>query len=129
MKIQEAITKCDELKPNQYEPAQKISWLNELDEKIWNEVINSREIETDEEGNPLITFNGYDNDTDVNTTLLADAYTELYIYYLMSKIDFYNAETARYNISAAMFNEAYAGYTGSYYRAHRQPRGHVPKSI
>lgn len=129
MTIQEAITKCDELKPNQYDPAQKVSWLNELDEKIWKEVILNREMELDEEGNLVLSFHNYNNDTDVNIKLLADFYSELYIYYLMSKIDFFNGETSRYNVTAAMFNEAYRGFTDSYYREHKQAGKSIPLNV
>jgi len=122
MKVQEAIAKCNELKPNQYEDAQKICWLDELDQKIWNEVILSREMEKDEDGKPLLAFHGYHAKTDCGKELLADAYCELYIYYLMSKIDFFNGETKRYNVDAVMFNEAYQGFANHYYRTHK-PRG------
>lgn len=122
MKIQEAIAKCNELKPNQYEDGQKIGWLEELDQKIWDEVILSREMETDPDGKPLLAFHGYDAKIDCGRELLADAYGELYVYYLMSKIDFFNGETQRYNVDAAMFNEAYQGFANHYYRTHG-PRG------
>lgn len=141
MTIQEAIVKCDELKPNQYNHAQKVAWLDEIEKKIWNEVIEKRkkdEIEVENENEngeivvekqPVLTYNGYSERTPTDTKLLADMYSELYIYFLMSKIDFYNGETQRYNISAAQFNQAYQGFVDGYYRTHPQIGAAAPKNI
>lgn len=128
MTLQEALAKCDDLKPNQYETLQKIEWINELESKIWTEIIRNRVQETDEEGKPPLSYTGY-TEADMNTKLLAQMYSELYIYYLMSKIDFFNGETSRYNTSMAMFNQAYQGFSDYWYRTHRSNRAAVPRNL
>ena len=102
MKICEAIRQTDELKPNQYSDEQKIRWLSELDGKIVKELIDAKS------GEKSTVFEGYNEDTDTNTELLVpEPYSNLYVLWLMSKIDFFNAEYDRYNNSAMAFNEAY----------------------
>lgn len=129
MTIQEVITQCDELKPNQYDYEQKINWLDEIEGKIWKEIMEQRVPDVDENGNPVKVFHGYHIDTDAGTELLADMYSELYLYYLMAKIDFFNGETQRYNVDSSMFNEAYMGFADYYYRAHASAKGAVMKNL
>lgn len=116
MKICEAIRQTDELKPNQYSDEQKIRWLAELDGKIVKELIDAKS------GEKSTAFEGYNEDTDTNTELLVpEPYSNLYVLWLMSKIDFFNAEYDRYNNSAMAFNEAYEGYWGYYSRTQAAP--------
>lgn len=49
MRVEEALALLDELKPNQYDDAVKISWLSKLDFKIYEEVIKRYEPEKEEE--------------------------------------------------------------------------------
>ena len=103
MTVRDAVAKTDKYKPNGYDTVQKITWLNSLDRKIFNDFILPR--------NPSASFGGYDETTDVETELLVpDDYAELYIYYLAAMIDFYNNETARYSNDMSMYNETYAAY-------------------
>ena len=41
--IEQAITACDELKPNSYSTAQKKKWLNEIDGLVWDEIFTTHE--------------------------------------------------------------------------------------
>lgn len=114
MTIQEALTSTDALKPNQYNDEMKISWLSDLDLRIYKEIIEPRGGEKTE------AFQGYNESTDTNTKLLVEEpYSQLYVLYLCSQIDFYNAEFTRYNNSAVAFNEAYESFFGYYNRTHR----------
>lgn len=113
MLIREAIEACDILKPNRFTYAEKVRWLNELDGMTKAEIIDTHE------GTGPADFSGYDENTDIDTKLLIPApYSELYIYYLFSKIDFFNAEYTRYNNSMAMFNGLYSQYAAHYNRSH-----------
>ena len=47
MKVNEAITKVDDLEPNTYEDNEKLDWLTELDKRIAIEILNVREREED----------------------------------------------------------------------------------
>lgn len=105
MTIQEAIAKVDSLKPNQYKQPEKLEWLNEVDGKIYKELILTHD-------NPdELSWESYGVNTDVSMELLAkEPYATLYIHYLSAKIDWYNGEYGRYNNEMAAYNEAYQEY-------------------
>ena len=110
MTIRNAIKNADRLKPNGYDDVQKVMWLNELDRKIFNDVISTHK-------NAPKEFSGYNENTDVETELLVcDDYSDLYTYYLAAMIDYYNNETARYSNDMAMYNSVYNNYTRWYNR-------------
>ena len=117
MKILEAITKIDTLKPNSYSQDEKIKWLSTLDGVIKTEIIDTHE---DGEG---IVFNGYESDTSLDTELLVPSpYCDVYIRYLEAQIDYANAEYGKYNNSMAMYNSAYSSFERYYNRTH-MPKG------
>lgn len=113
MIIKEVIDMIDSLKPNTYTDAEKVLWLSKLDETIHNEIIMTHEHTEDEE-----LFTAYDPNDDMERELIVcspyDA--DLYMSYLESKIDYHNAETARYANSVLMFNSAYSTYANFYNR-------------
>ncbi len=114
MTITEAITMIDSIKPNTYTHAQKIDWLSTLDEMIKKEIIDTHE------GGEAVDFSGYGEDTDINTPLLVPSpYDEIYIFWMESKIDYWNGEGKKYNNSITMFNNAYSTYQEYYNRMHR----------
>mgnify|MGYP003261247638 CR=1 FL=1 len=117
MTIKEIIDKTDTLKPNQYSAADKMDWLSDLDGRIMQEVILRHEHDT-----VMPEFSRYTSDSD--DLLADDVYCDLYIYYLMAKIDFYNAEYVRYNNSSAAFNQVYADYARNYHQQHMPIAGH-----
>ena len=117
MKIIEAITHIDAVKPNSYQLPEKIRWLSEIDGLIKSEIIDTHE------GGEKISFSGYTDDTDPNTELLVPApYDEIYIRYLEMQIDYANNEYRKYNNSMMMYNTAYTTYLLHY------NRNHLPKS-
>lgn len=114
MTISEAIAMVDKLKPNQYDSAQKIAWLSQLDGKIFLELFKTHE-------EPAIeAFTGYADDVDPSTQLLVEFPfdQDVYNYYLQSMIDRENGEIAKFNQSASLFNEAYKSYSWWYNRNH-----------
>ena len=112
MKIYEAIEICDRQKPNGYTREDKIHWLDQLDRRIFREIISTHEGGVEE-------FHGYAPDVDDDTGLLAEeAYSDLYIKWLMAQIDFANSEIQRYNNSVMMFNSLYQEYANYYNRTH-----------
>lgn len=117
MKILEAITKIDTLKPNTYSQTEKIKWLSTLDGTIKTEIIDTHE------GGEGIVFNGYGDDTSLDTELLVpSAYSDVYIRYLEAQIDYANAEYGKYNNAMAMYNNAYSSFERYYNRTH-MPKG------
>ena len=117
MKLQEAIAQIDNLKPNSYSDIEKIRWISTLDGIVKKEIIDTHE---DDEG---IVFNGYDEETSLDTKLLVpDPYSEVYLRYLEAQIDFANGEYGKYNNSMSMYNTAYSNFERYYNRTH-MPKG------
>lgn len=116
MTIKEALDRIDALKPNTYEEGEKLRWISTLDARIHRDVVLTHEHNAAAE-----SFAGYTAQTNKNTELLVAApHDELYLYYLESKIDYYNGEMGKYNNSAAMFNSAYTEYA-NYINRTRKP--------
>ena len=102
MTVNEAIALADRQRPNACAQTDRILWLSELDGRIKNEILDARE------GFEDVVFTGYTGVGDGSTTLLAPhPYDCVYTYWLFTKIDFVNGETARFNNSALMFNTAW----------------------
>ena len=115
MTIQDVLNEIDELKPNQYKSGTKIGWISKLDKKIHNDIISR------------IGYDGpepdYTRNTDTDTVLLApDAYSDLYVHYVISMMEMGDGEIERYANSSAMFNTLYDSFIGWYYATHRQKR-------
>lgn len=103
MNIQEALDLADQLKPNMMARQVKIAFLQELDQKIYKEILLKHEHEEEQEVLPE-----YDTDTDGGTELLVpDPYGMVYVYWLTQKIDLLNQETDKYNNDRALFENAY----------------------
>ena len=117
MTIMEAINRIDAVKPNGYPQGEKIRWLNTLDRMVKSKIIDTHE------GANAVVFDGYTEDTNHSTELLVPApYDEMYLFWLESKIDYWNGETGRYNNSISMFNSVYVEYEKYYNRTH-MPKG------
>ncbi len=115
MTIIEAINKVDVLKPNNYTQSQKVRWLSNLDGIIKKEIIDTHK------GGEGIVFNGYDDDTPIETALLVpNPYDDLYIKWLEAQIDYNNAEYGKYNNSVTAYNTAYSAFE-RYYNRHNMP--------
>ena len=122
MTVGEVLAQADEIRPNTYDENLKITWLSELEGRIFNDIILTHEhdLVEDEEGNLVEpTFSGYD-ETSENVEMLApDIYADLYRNYLFTQIDYSNGETERYTNSMLMFNNSYQQYADWYNRTHK----------
>lgn len=115
MTIQDVIAETDNLKPNQYDTGSKLRWLSDIEGKIYDDILSVRM------GSPVSSCPKYDLESDFDTDLLApDTYAQVYVYYLMAMIDYYNAELERYNNSMVMFNMAWDEFARYWYSTHRQ---------
>ena len=118
MKIIEAINQIDSLKPNTYSTRQKVVWLSQL------EAIVKRQVIDEHEGSELVEFNGYDENTDVNTVLLMPSPFDIsYIYWLEAQIHYANEDIDMYNTAIQMFNTTYSEYKADYKRHHTAKGG------
>lgn len=115
MTLREAIGWCDMVKPNQYTTAEKVGWLSRLDGRVQREILDAHEPGKQ-------AFTGYAQE-DIDRQLLADnPYDEMYPLFLQAQVDYYNAEYARYNNSAELFNTAWTAYADHINRT-RRPLG------
>lgn len=113
MTIIEAINAIDALYPNTYSQEKKTIQLSRLDSVIKREIIDKHE------GSENITFNGYDENTPLDTVLLIPApYDDIYIFWLQTWIDYWNGEIGRYNNSTAMYKTVYTNFERAYNREH-----------
>ena len=112
MKIKEAIARFDTLYPNAFSHSEKLSWLSELDGRIFNEIISLYE-------NAPSDFSGYSSSTDESTVLLAVfPNDDIYIKFMCLKADLINSDIRRYNNSAMLFNSAFSSLANEYNRTH-----------
>lgn len=103
MNIQEALDLADGMKPNMMSRDMKISFLQEIEQTIFHEILMKHWHTRSQEVIPQ-----YDKDTDPGTRLLVpDPYSMLYVYWLMTKIDLQNLESDKYNNDRALFENAY----------------------
>lgn len=117
MTIIEAISRIDALKPNNYSPEDKVAWLSLLDGSIKKEIIDTHE------GGETITFNGYNEDTPMDTELLIPSpYDDVYIKWLEAQIDYANSEYGRYNNSMVAYNSALTSFE-RFYNRNNMPKG------
>lgn len=114
MTIIEAINRIDAVNPNNYTQPEKVAWLSTLDGVIKKEIIDTHE------GAEAVTFAGYNEETPLDTELLVPApYDEVYLFWLQSKIDYWNGEMGKYNNSIMMYNQAYENFEKAYNREHK----------
>lgn len=114
MTIIEAINRIDLIKPNTCTRQEKTRWLSTLDGLIKSEIIDKHE------GAENVVFKGYDENTDPTTVLLVPApYDELYLFWLESRIDYWNGEYAKYQNSYVMYNTSYAAFEKFYNKTHK----------
>lgn len=125
MRLQQAMDRVDEMRPNMQDNLLKIDWLSELDGLIWKELIIRHEMTPeeyagypqDENGIPQMPV--YDADTDPGQQLLVPApYDNIYLYWLMAKIDEQTMEQEKYNNDRAMFNASWESFSDYWTRNH-----------
>ena len=113
MNIQKALDLADSMKPNMMAKHVKIAFLQELDQKIYKEILLKHKHEEEEENMPEY------GDGDEGKDLLVPApYDILYMYWLMSKIDLLNQEIDKYNNDRALFENAYEEMSDWWTREH-----------
>ena len=119
MKIVDVIEKVNILKPNTIDDEMKFGWLYELDKKLFNEIWNNY---LNEERD----FEQYVMGQDENVELqVEEPYTEIYVYWLFSKIDYFQQEHDLYANDMIMYNSEYEEYSAWYLKNHE----HKPTEI
>lgn len=115
MKVSEAIARVDSIRPNQYGKDLKTEWLSEVEGIVVDDILNGFE-END------LEFSGYNYELDNEKELLVpDRFCDLYINYIIAKIDYYDGETESYINDATMYQAAIDNFAKWY------TRNHMPK--
>lgn len=118
MYVSDAIALVDKLKPNGFSTDLKIGWLGKLDGQIYRELCMTHE------GCPAESFSGYTGADGDEPLLVPYPYDEdIYNYFLQAQIDRENGETAKYNQSITLFNNAYHTFAAWYNRTHKPKPG------
>ncbi len=104
MKLSEAITQADRLRPNAIEDMQKAIWCYELE----GEIAAMMGVEAPE--------NVYPCDA---VLLMPRPHESVYALYIAAKIDYYNEETDLYQNDLAVFEDAFARARALWIREHR----------
>lgn len=114
MTVQEVLTEVEELKPHQYDDSLLIRWLNDVEQRIYTQILSNYVYE--EELEPYVPL----TENDVERELcIKEMYTDVYKLYLFAMIDFYNNETARYQNSYVMYNMTYQDFANYWNRTHK----------
>ena len=115
MTVSEAIRRADLTRPNELEPELKAGWLSALDGMLRRDVIAACQGEAPSLQQYLLP----EEETELLVPFPDD---ELYVFYLLMRIDLENGELERYNNDLRLYAQALQGWAGAYVRSHR-PRG------
>lgn len=119
MRLGELIETVIRTRGRQYSEDIMTGWLNEIEGQVIDEVINKAE-GYDLEFKPMT----YDLDAERELSV-PDRFQDVYINYMLSKIDFHNQETERYNNDVVMYNSAYDAFTSWFRQNHMPKRGAI----
>jgi len=118
MTLADLIAYVDQIRPNAFDKEQETGWVNEIEHKVYDQVINKAV------GNITNDPTPYFYDQNAETELLVeDAHKAVYVTYLLAQMDYANMELDRYNADAAMHQAAWQEYAAEYRRNH-MPRNH-----
>lgn len=114
MKLREILTTVDQIRPNAYTDAEKIAMLNTIEGRVYTDIFQKAE---GFEG----TFIPFEEGQEERELAVPVPFTELYIFFLMSRIDFLNGDSGRYNDTMVLLQNAWDEYA-AYYRENNKPK-------
>lgn len=122
MKLKELIEKINQLKLNEYDEDQLTEWVTELENYVIVNIFNRAEGMDYEQVR-------YRYEEDGETELMVpDPFSEVYLHYLASKIDYWQQEIESYNNSVLLYNAAYQAFA-DYMRRNHKPKSGPNKRI
>lgn len=114
MTIQQIIDMTDSTKANMMPRNVKVMFLNEIENKVHQEILMKHVHSAEDEDPPV-----YDDTTDGSTQMLVtDAYASLYWYWLYIKIDQQNQEPDKEYNDNERFKAAWEDFSDWYTREH-----------
>jgi len=119
MTVKDLMAMVDRLHPNQFSTDDKLRWLNQIEQTIWQEVIMTHRGPWNEWEMPE-----YTSASDESTLLAVDPYSRLYPIWMDAQIFRNNKEGVNYQIASENFTDAYRDFQRWYNRTH-MPVGQV----
>lgn len=114
MNVRELLAHIDQIRPNAYTDAEKIDMLNTIEGRVYTDIfLKAKDFEGE-----FIPFREGEEDRELAVPV---PFTDLYVFYLASMIDFYNGDSGRYNDSVVLYNKAWDDYA-AYYRENHMPK-------
>ncbi|MCI8589428.1 MAG: hypothetical protein HFE77_01775 [Clostridiales bacterium] len=110
MKVIDVISYVDKVCHNSLDGQVKIKMLERLDRQIARDVFDTHE------GSPEYDLREYTESTEL---LVPDDFSELYFFYLESKIWLLLNQIARYQNMAVIYDTAYTAFVSDYNRTHK----------
>lgn len=113
MKLGEILRKVDQLRPNAFSDAEKIEMLNTVEGRVYTDIMSKAE------DGMNWTFIPFKEEEEERELVVPVPFTDLYLFYLFSMIDFYNGDSGRYNDSMVLYNNAWDAYAAHYRETHK----------
>lgn len=111
MKLRELLTTVDQLRPNAFTDAEKIRMVNTVEGRIYKDILQKYEgVE------PI--FVPFEEGQEERELVVPVPFTDVYVYYLISMMDFYNGDSGRYNDSMVLYNQAWEEFQAHYLQKH-----------
>ena len=116
MTIAEAIREADRLKPNSFPTEDKLRWLERLELRLREEILERCE-------GTLPAWSPFETG-DLSRALQVPApFDEIYVHWLCAQMDYYEREYEGFNASNAMFEALFRRFRNAYNREHRPRTG------
>ena len=122
MKPSQVIEKADRNRPNMMAEQDKYDLLNEIEGRVYNEILMKHEHSDDLE-KPYYEpadENDQEETEEEPDMLVPDEYARLYVYWLYCAIDELNQEIEKYNADRALFEDAWGNF-GDYWTREHMP--------
>ena len=113
MTIREAIARLDSSLANVCTQTEKIAWMSQLDARVKVLIIDTHE------GADNVHFDGYTENTDMDTALLVPPpFDEMYLRWMEAQVHYVNQEEDRCNNASDAFQELWEDFWRDYNRKH-----------
>ena len=111
MNLRELLVEVDQLRPNAFADAEKIRMVNTVEGRIYKDILSKYEGEE-----PV--FVPFAEGQEERELVVPVPFTDVYVFYLISMVDFYNGDSNKYNDSMILYNDAWENYAAYYLQTH-----------
>lgn len=111
MNLRELLVEVDQFRPNAFADAEKIRMVNTVEGRIYKDILSKYEGEE-----PV--FIPFAEGQEERELVVPVPFTDVYVFYLISMVDFYNGDSNKYNDSMILYNDAWENYAAHYLQTH-----------